>query len=112
MTKAWIPLQDTPGVRFHIILDDETKEVQFRQALPSFIQIVVVPSAFTPSKAKYKARALEFYRRSQNLTSRDWVLHLDEESLIDGDTMTSCLDFIQRSDLDIAMVRSPHRHPD
>ncbi|KAF9878423.1 cre-bre-3 protein [Colletotrichum karsti] len=102
-TRAWAQLQNIPGVRFHVVLDDEKREVQFRQALPSFVQIIVVPSAFTPNKAKYKARALEFYRRNQQLSSRDWVLHLDEESMIDADVMDSCIDFITRSDLDVAM---------
>ncbi|KAK6223826.1 cre-bre-3 protein [Colletotrichum tabaci] len=102
-TRAWVPLQNMPGVRFHVVLDDESREVEFRQALPSFVQIVVVPSAFAPSKAKYKARALEFYRRNQQLTASDWVLHLDEESMIDADVMDACVDFIKRTDLDVAM---------
>ncbi|TDZ32179.1 Beta-1,4-mannosyltransferase bre-3 [Colletotrichum trifolii] len=102
-TRAWAPLRNVPGVRFHVVLDDEKREVEFRTALPSFVQIVVVPSAFTPNHAKYKARALEFYRRNQQLTASDWVLHLDEESMIDKDALNSCLDFITKTDLDIAM---------
>ncbi|KAK1855445.1 cre-bre-3 protein [Colletotrichum chrysophilum] len=102
-TRAWAPMQNIPGVRFHVLLDDETKEVEFRQALPSFVQIVVVPSAFTPSKAKYKARALEYYRRNQQLGSGDWVLHLDEESMIDEAVMEACINSITKSDIDMFM---------
>ncbi|KAF4835263.1 Beta-1,4-mannosyltransferase bre-3 [Colletotrichum tropicale] len=101
--RAWAPMQNIPGVRFHVLLDDETKEVEFRQALPSFVQIVVVPSAFTPSKAKYKARALEYYRRNQQLGSGDWVLHLDEESMIDEAVMEACINSITKSDIDMFM---------
>ncbi|KAJ0357611.1 hypothetical protein COL154_009917 [Colletotrichum chrysophilum] len=103
-TRAWAPMQNIPGVRFHVLLDDETKEVEFRQALPSFVQIVVVPSAFTPSKAKYKARALEYYRRNQQLGSGDWVLHLDEESMIDEAVMEACINSITKSDIDMFMI--------
>lgn len=99
-------MQNIPGVRFHVLLDEETKEVEFRQALPSFVQIVVVPSAFTPSKAKYKARALEYYRRNQQLGSGDWVLHLDEESMIDEAVMEACINSITKSDIDMFMVRA------
>ncbi|KAI8180803.1 Beta-1,4-mannosyltransferase bre-3 [Colletotrichum sp. SAR 10_75] len=102
-TRAWAPMQNIPGVRFHVLLDDETKEVEFRQALPSFVQIIVVPSAFTPSKAKYKARALEYYRRNQQLGSGDWVLHLDEESMIDEAVMEACINSITKSDIDMFM---------
>jgi hypothetical protein len=52
------------------------------------------PKAFTTGKAMYKARALEWYRRQLKLTENDWILHLDEESVIDAYGIRRCLEFI------------------
>jgi hypothetical protein len=38
---------------------------------------------------------LEYFRQEQRLTSKDWVLHLDEEPLIDNHVVQTCIDFIQ-----------------
>ncbi len=57
-----------------------------------------VPKSFSPPKAKYKARALEYFRTHIKLTSRDWVLHLDEETFIDAYGINACLNVIERSD--------------
>lgn len=57
------------------------------------IRVVIVPKSFT-AKAKYKARALEYFRITANLGPDDWVLHLDEETLVDQETISACQDFI------------------
>jgi len=77
---------------------------KFRDALPSYIYINEIPASFQPKKAKYKARVLEYFRRTQNLDPDDWVLHLDEEAEIDGDVIRVCLDFIERGTAHVGMV--------
>ncbi|EDU49778.1 hypothetical protein PTRG_06858 [Pyrenophora tritici-repentis Pt-1C-BFP] len=60
-----------------IVLTDEGSSVA---SLELGVKIVVVPKSFSPPTAKYKARALEYFRINQQLTDTDWVLHLDEET--------------------------------
>jgi hypothetical protein len=61
------------------------------------------PAMFKTSKAKYKARSLEWFRKSQEYTSEDWILHLDEESCIDACAVQSTIDAIEKdSDMDLA----------
>ncbi|KAJ6559523.1 glycosyl transferase family group 2-domain-containing protein [Mycena capillaripes] len=100
----WEDLRRHSFLRFHV-LSDEGKGEELRKALPSFVQIIEVPgpSIFRTSKAKYKARALEFYRQQQNLSKDDWVLHLDEESLIDEASVHACVDFILGGEAQIGM---------
>ncbi|KAK8147897.1 hypothetical protein G3M48_000775 [Beauveria asiatica] len=57
------------------------------------IRMVAVPGFFT-TKAKFKARALEYFRITERLGPDDWTLHLDEETLVDRATVDACRDFI------------------
>ncbi|KAJ7300588.1 glycosyl transferase family group 2-domain-containing protein [Mycena albidolilacea] len=102
--RQWEDLRRHTFLRFHVVIDDENCH-ELRKALPSFVQIIQVPGPgiFRTSKAKYKARALEFYRQQQNLSKEDWVLHLDEESLIDAASVQACLDFILGGEAHIGM---------
>ncbi|KAJ3153298.1 hypothetical protein HDU89_000929 [Geranomyces variabilis] len=50
--------------------------------------------------AKHKARALDYFRHSQGLSRYDWILHMDEESTIDGESLRRCFDFIRYTDHD------------
>ncbi|KAI9344594.1 hypothetical protein BDR26DRAFT_932643 [Obelidium mucronatum] len=52
------------------------------------------PKNFTTGNSKYKARALEWYRQTMKFTEHDWILHLDEESVIDDESVKRCLEFI------------------
>jgi hypothetical protein len=105
--RQWEDLRQHSFLRFHVLIDDD-KTGGLRKALPSFVQIIEVPgpNIFRTSKAKYKARALEFYRQQQNLSDEDWVVHLDEESLIDAASIQACLDFILRGEAQIGMVHT------
>ncbi|KAI4181986.1 MAG: hypothetical protein LQ346_006670 [Caloplaca aetnensis] len=94
----WTELQHLDGrVRFHILLDAET-QLAWSEELPSFINLNRVPPSFRPQHALHKARALEFFRRAVLLDEDDWVLHLDEETLLDSYAMTAVIDFIERGD--------------
>lgn len=56
-------------------------------------------------KAKYKARALALFRIHWQLTSEDWVLHLDEETFVDWHALRTCIDVIQcNKNVDYAQV--------
>lgn len=70
------------------------------------MEIVVVPSQFSPMKAKYKAQALEYFRRHAKLQNADRVFHLDEETEIDAFAVRTTLDLIEKTRLAIGIVRS------
>lgn len=57
----------------------------------------ICPKDYVPKlgKARYKARALEYFRCQANLTELDWVLHMDEEATTDSLTLKSCFDLIR-----------------
>lgn len=90
-------------IRFQIIVDQELRE-ELEKNVPDFVEVLLVPKSFAPPKARYKARALEYARLAQNLTSDDWVLHLDEETQLDEFAVKACLEFIERGDRHFAMV--------
>ncbi|KAL4955421.1 glycosyltransferase like family 2-domain-containing protein [Aspergillus filifer] len=91
-----------PKVHFYVVADGGNGH-KFEGALPDHVTIVDVPNDFQCFNAKYKARALEFFRRRQNLTKDDWVIHLDEESELDDYGIQTCLDFIERGFGEIGM---------
>lgn len=76
-----------PCIRVHVLTDEPNHF--------DGINCFTCPKAFTTDRAKYKARALEWYRKAMQYTEHDWVLHLDEESVIDDETVSRCLDFIR-----------------
>jgi hypothetical protein len=55
------------------------------------LQNVVCPKAYKSplGKAKYKARALDYFRYHVSLGVHDWVLHMDEESVTDAESESS-----------------------
>ncbi|RKP01185.1 hypothetical protein CXG81DRAFT_5632, partial [Caulochytrium protostelioides] len=74
-----------PSVRVHVLTDE-----------PYFFENIncyTCPKSFETSCSKYKARALEWYRQTMAFTEHDWVLHLDEESVIDDESVKRCLEF-------------------
>lgn len=102
--RPWEALSRHEKTEFFVVLDDIDKNVLDRLSVSSFLKVVQVPSTFKTVQAKYKARALEYFRQSQRLTDQDWILHLDEESKIDYAVVKSCIDFIERGHEDIGMV--------
>lgn len=102
--RPWEALSRHEKIEFFIVLDDMDEAVVDRLTASSFFQVIQVPNTFKTVQAKYKARALEYFRQSQRLTDQDWILHLDEESKIDYAVVKSCIDFIERGREDIGMV--------
>ena len=64
---------------------------------PLEIPHLLVPPEFTTRHARYKARALEYFRQQSRLTETEWVLHLDEESIVDEPCLRACLQFCRQS---------------
>ncbi|KAJ3413340.1 hypothetical protein HDV05_008190 [Chytridiales sp. JEL 0842] len=75
-----------PCVRVHVLTD----EPYFFENLNCY----TCPKSFSTAHSKYKARALEWYRQTMRFTEHDWILHLDEESVIDDESVKKCLEFI------------------
>jgi cellulose synthase/poly-beta-1,6-N-acetylglucosamine synthase-like glycosyltransferase len=58
---------------------------------------LLVPETFRTRYARYKARALEYFRQQQRFGPGDWVLHLDEESVLDARGLHACQEYCRRS---------------
>lgn len=68
------------------------------------IRVEATPTHFSPSKAKYKARNLEYCRKALKLQTDDWVLHIDEDSLIDEHALRACIAFIECEQYEFGQV--------
>ncbi|KAJ5087122.1 hypothetical protein N7456_010738 [Penicillium angulare] len=79
--KPWSDFQYYTNISFYVVIDSTQKS--FGNIFPNFVNVVEVPDSFQPAHAKYKARALEWFRKHLRLCENDWVLHLDEETKID-----------------------------
>ncbi|TPX73869.1 hypothetical protein CcCBS67573_g04863 [Chytriomyces confervae] len=75
-----------PAIRVHVLTD----EPYFFEGINCY----TCPKSFTAGNSKYKARALEWYRQTMRFTEFDWVLHLDEESVIDDESVKRILEFV------------------
>ncbi|KAI9137418.1 family 2 glycosyltransferase [Paraphysoderma sedebokerense] len=87
---SMLPLEQLhPSVKV-VVLTDEP------YSYPDLYNIVC-PKDYKSDKgiAKYKARALDYFRKHVQLTSHDWILHMDEESTIDAESLRRCFDFIR-----------------
>lgn len=93
-------------ISFYIVTEENTA-VRLSERLVHIchIPVVSVPASFSPPKAKYKARALEYFRIQQRFTSADWILHLDEETYMDEHAVRACIDVIECGEgIDFAQV--------
>ncbi|KAJ3085073.1 hypothetical protein HK102_000348 [Quaeritorhiza haematococci] len=78
-----------PAIRV-VVLSDEP------YAFPDLGNVVVPKDYKTDEgKGRYKARALDYFRKHMRLTRHDWTLHMDEESTIDAESLRRCFDFIR-----------------
>ncbi|KAF4945211.1 hypothetical protein FGADI_12110 [Fusarium gaditjirri] len=82
-------------ITIHILTPLEMAD-KFQRYYGDRIQVDGVPADYTPLKAKHKARSLEWFRIENKVTENDWILHLDEETVVDNHAIRTCFDFIQR----------------
>lgn len=103
--RCWDRLsrRNHPSIKFHALVDSDNADELQRQ-LPSYVILDQVPSHVPVTKAKYKARAQEYFRLKYKFSKEDWVLHLDEESQIDDRVLEITLNFIERGTADLGMV--------
>ncbi len=59
-------------------------------------QIVVPADYHLPSGTRYKARALHFALSASRAAREDWIIHLDEETRYDDETVRAIVDFVIR----------------
>lgn len=90
-------------VTFHLLTTDD-KVVKLQRLVDKPICLEAVPAGFRPTKARFKARSLEWFRLSRRLGDSDWVLHLDEETIIDQYALSVCINFIEQSTFQIGQV--------
>ncbi|KAK3313375.1 glycosyltransferase like family 2-domain-containing protein [Apodospora peruviana] len=97
-----------PNISFHIVTEDNEPQIsafraRFNRKTYPDVSLVAVPKSFSPKRAIYKARALEYFRLASGLGQSDWVLHLDEETFVDAYALETCIDLIERTkDVDFA----------
>ena len=72
-------------------------------------RVEVTPTDFVTEKARFKARSLEYFRAAVNLQAENWVLHLDEESMVDENALRACVDFIEKGEYDFGQVYARSR---
>ncbi len=90
-------------VTFHLVTTDD-KVSNFQHVEGAVLE--AVPQHFLSRKARFKARSLEWFRLSRVLRDTDWILHLDEETIIDQCALSACLTFIEWSQFQIGQVSS------
>ena len=87
------------------VLTEERNAGNFYRMFRSHVSVHAVPAEFRALKAKYKARSLEWFRQNMPVYDDDWVLHLDEETIVDEYAIKACLDFMTRqTDTDVGTV--------
>ena len=68
------------------------------QSLGEFIdgaRVIAVPNGYVTSrKTRYKGRALHFALTQSQATDQDWLIHLDEETRFDADTVRAIHAFV------------------
>jgi hypothetical protein len=90
----------------YLLVDEAPNLVRVRDMVQTFIlhncyvHLVVTPKQFVTQHARFKARALEYFRQ-QHVLDTDWVLHMDEESTIDSPNLLECINFIHDGQYDI-----------
>lgn len=72
----------------------------FQGTYEDHVKIHGVPSSYTPRVARHKARSLEWFRVNMRLQDDDWVLHIDEETVIDEYLIRKCIEIITKQDHD------------
>ncbi|MCJ1223459.1 hypothetical protein MMC12_000100, partial [Toensbergia leucococca] len=64
------------------------------------VRVKTTPTDFTIGNARFKARSLEYLRTALAFSPDDWILHLDEESIIDEHALKACIKFIEEGKYD------------
>lgn len=91
-----LPILSLIDRRLEVHIVTEAKSLSAVQHLEQSAIVHGVPTDFVTRRAKYKARALEWFRKTQNFSNQDWILHLDEETCLDEHAIRSAIDAVER----------------
>jgi beta-1,4-mannosyltransferase len=68
------------------------------------VRLIVVPEDYQPANgAKYKARGLQYALEVSEVGDEDWIIHLDEETAFDQNTVRAIHRFIYKQRRQIAL---------
>jgi len=99
--KEMAYLTKQPNIRWTILTDENEFTDNLRKVIIPGVHLCVTPKSFVTKTAKYKSRALEYFRQHIQLKDLDFVLHMDEESILDQETLGSCLQFVHKNNFPI-----------
>jgi len=97
-----IDILKTGGVT-NFMMEVVTDKALNLPSLPRFRELVVPTSYKTSTGAKFKSRALQYCLESEVncLQDDDWIVHLDEETLLTENVVSGILNFTSQGDNDI-----------
>ncbi|KAF2405434.1 hypothetical protein EJ06DRAFT_525948 [Trichodelitschia bisporula] len=67
-----------------------------------YITLHVIPDTYLPPVAQHKARALSFFLSVTRPGADDWILHLDEETVLDAHALAAARAVAARGEVDMA----------
>lgn len=77
--------------------------IDLANSCPGMATELLVPNSYAPpGGAKFKARALQFAIENSTARSCDWIVHLDEETRFDSETVRGVLAHCLQQDREIA----------
>lgn len=93
-----------PNLRIDIITEeksDGTDSIQKKYLQENLVRVLVVPAEYkTKNGTKYKARAnqyaVEIRRKEGENTKSDWIYHLDDDTAVGSDTISSIAETINK----------------
>lgn len=79
------------------------------EAVDPRVRVIVVPPAYRPPQgAKYKARALQYALEASTAHPDDWIIHLDEETRFDAQTVRAIHAFVAEQRFQLAQGEQPY----
>lgn len=95
--------KEAQHLNLFLVIDEGCHVIQIQNIVQTSnlpIHLVVVPTCFITQHARYKSRALEYFRL-HHVHNDDWILHMDEESTIDFENFQKCLAFARENKYDV-----------
>jgi len=96
-----------PESRFKVDVVTDNR-IEILSEVPQVDQIVVPADYAPPGGCKYKARALNYAANASSALHHDWIVHLDEETRFDVDTVENIFAHCVRQELLVARGESKY----
>jgi beta-1,4-mannosyltransferase len=89
------------------IVTDKSLRLNSHELGGASVYEIVVPDDYTPpGGALYKARALNYAILSSPARDRDWIIHLDEETRFDVDTVAAIVEHCARQNYAVRVAKT------